>query len=90
MLPCYWIYAEVGAALHARLTGRADAGEHPYADWIATYADEGFAEATRRAVSYTDAAGRAASAGERRAMHAAFEASAVYEREFFDAPRRHA
>ena len=102
VLPCYWIYAEVGAALHARLASRRSAGEgglageggdasgHPYADWIETYADEGFAEATRRAIAYTDAAGRSASAGERQAMHAAFAASAVYEREFFDAPRRYA
>ncbi|GAB3284941.1 bifunctional hydroxymethylpyrimidine kinase/phosphomethylpyrimidine kinase [Sinomonas notoginsengisoli] len=89
-LPCYWIYAEVGSALHARHASRADAGAHPYAEWIGTYADESFAEATRRAIAYTDTAGRRASAQERAAMREAFTASAVYEREFFDAPRRYA
>jgi hydroxymethylpyrimidine/phosphomethylpyrimidine kinase len=89
-LPCYWIYAEVGAALHARHAARPDRDRHPYGAWIGTYADEAFAEATRRAIAYTDAAGRRASAGERDAMREAFAASTVYEREFFDAPRRFA
>jgi hydroxymethylpyrimidine/phosphomethylpyrimidine kinase len=89
-LPCYWIYAEVGAALHSRHAARSDAADHPYGAWIGTYADERFAEATRRAIAFTDAAGRRASAGEQEAMREAFMASAVYEREFFDAPRRHA
>ncbi|WP_344298296.1 bifunctional hydroxymethylpyrimidine kinase/phosphomethylpyrimidine kinase [Sinomonas flava] len=89
-LPCYWIYAEVGAALHARHAAREDRESHPYAQWIGTYADERFAEATRRAISFTDAAGRRASAAEREAMRTAFTSSAVYEREFFDAPRRFA
>jgi hydroxymethylpyrimidine/phosphomethylpyrimidine kinase len=89
-LPCYWIYAEVGAALHARHAARPDQDGHPYGAWIGTYADEAFAAATRRAIAYTDAAGRRASVGERAAMREAFTASAVYEREFFDAPRRFA
>ncbi|GAB2737564.1 bifunctional hydroxymethylpyrimidine kinase/phosphomethylpyrimidine kinase [Sinomonas soli] len=89
-LPCYWIYAEVGAALHARHAARPDQDGHPYGAWIGTYADEAFAAATRRAIAYTDAAGRRASGGERAAMREAFTASAVYEREFFDAPRRFA
>lgn len=90
VLPCYWIYAEVGAALHARHAARPDAAAHPYAEWIGTYADERFAEATRRAIAFTDAAGRRASSGERESMREAFMASSVYEREFFDAPRRYA
>ncbi|MDP9883845.1 hydroxymethylpyrimidine/phosphomethylpyrimidine kinase [Sinomonas atrocyanea] len=89
-LPCYWIYAEVGAALHARHAARPEREGHPYGAWIGTYADEAFAEATRRAIAYTDAAGRRASVTERAAMREAFTASAVYEREFFDAPRRFA
>lgn len=89
-LPCYWIYADVGASLHARHASRPDPGAHPYGEWIGTYADERFAEATRRAIAFTDAAGRRASAAEREAMREAFAASAVYEREFFDAPRRFA
>jgi hydroxymethylpyrimidine/phosphomethylpyrimidine kinase len=90
VLPCYWIYAEVGAALHARHVARPEKDAHPYGAWIGTYADEAFAAATRRAIAYTDAAGRRASVAERTAMREAFAASTVYEREFFDAPRRFA
>lgn len=89
-LPCYWIYAEVGSALHTRHAARPESGTHPYAEWIVTYADEAFAASARRAIAYTDAAGQRASAPEREAMREAFMASSVYEREFFDAPRRYA
>lgn len=94
VLPCYWIYAVVGEDLHRRHVQRAEAGtaspEHPYGAWIETYADEGFAEATRRAISFADRAGQAASAGERAAMMEAFRQSTVYERDFFDAPSKFA
>jgi thiaminase/transcriptional activator TenA len=39
VLPCAWIYAEVGAHLTAR---RPPAADHPYADWLETYADPQF------------------------------------------------
>ena len=63
---------------------------HPYAAWLETYADEGFATATRQAIAFTDAAAGAASATERTAMRRAFAQSSRFELEFFDAPRRHA
>ena len=94
VLPCYWIYAVVGEDLHRRHIQRAEAGtasiEHPYGAWIETYADEGFAEATRRAIGFADRAGRDASASERSAMMEAFRQSTVYERDFFDAPSKFA
>jgi hydroxymethylpyrimidine/phosphomethylpyrimidine kinase len=94
VLPCYWIYAVVGEELHRRHLARAAtqgaAGAHPYGAWIETYADEAFAEATRRAIRYADRAAQHASPSERSAMMEAFSQSAVYEREFFDAPSRHA
>jgi hydroxymethylpyrimidine/phosphomethylpyrimidine kinase len=89
VLPCFWLYAEVGETLHAEyLAAGADAG-HPYAEWLRTYADEDFAAATLRAIEIADDAGRAASAGEREAMVTAFRHSCRYEVEFFDAPSRH-
>ena len=89
-LPCFWLYAEVGATLHGEFLAAGAPTAHPYAEWLRTYADEAFAEATRQAIRYTDAAGRGASEAERRAMAEAFEHSCRYEVEFFDAPRLHA
>ncbi|TFB56711.1 bifunctional hydroxymethylpyrimidine kinase/phosphomethylpyrimidine kinase [Cryobacterium tagatosivorans] len=90
ILPCYWLYAEVGDRLHAQFLGRGDDSVHPYATWLETYADEGFAAATRQAVAFTDAAAGAASAQEREAMRTAFAHSSQCELDFFDAPRFHA
>ncbi|MDQ0820659.1 hydroxymethylpyrimidine/phosphomethylpyrimidine kinase [Arthrobacter sp. V4I6] len=89
-LPCFWLYAVVGAELHAQFLAAGAAEAHPYADWLRTYADEDFAAATRQAIAITDDAARRASAGERDAMALAFRQSARYEVAFFDAPRLHA
>ncbi|WP_161958256.1 bifunctional hydroxymethylpyrimidine kinase/phosphomethylpyrimidine kinase [Arthrobacter sp. H-02-3] len=89
-LPCFWLYAEVGATLHREFLAGGAPAAHPYADWLRTYADEDFAAATRQAIAYTDAAARQASAGEREAMASAFRQSSRYEVHFFDAPRLHA
>ena len=89
-LPCFWLYAEVGAALHERFLAAGAAEGHPYADWLRTYADEDFATATRQAIAITDRAARRASAAERDAMGLSFRQSARYEVDFFDAPRLHA
>ncbi|WP_423181582.1 bifunctional hydroxymethylpyrimidine kinase/phosphomethylpyrimidine kinase [Arthrobacter sp. NyZ413] len=89
ILPCYWLYAEVGRQLHdGYLESGAPAG-HPYADWLRTYADEAFAEATRTAIGIIDVAAGAASPAEREAMLEAFSRSCRYETAFFDAPRVH-
>ena len=61
---------------------------HPYADWLATYADEAFAAATRRAIEITEGAVQRADASSRRAAARAFRASCVHEKEFFAAPLR--
>src|SRR5690606_27854149 len=77
VLPCYWLYAEVGRVLHADYLGFA--GEHPYGTWLATYADDDFAQATQTAVGIMDAAARRGSAQDRAGMRAAFAQSAQYE-----------
>jgi hydroxymethylpyrimidine/phosphomethylpyrimidine kinase len=89
-LPCFWLYAEVGATLHGEFLAAGAPAEHPYAAWLRTYADEEFAAATRQAIAFTDAAARQASESERKAMALAFRQSARYEVDFFDAPRLHA
>jgi hydroxymethylpyrimidine/phosphomethylpyrimidine kinase len=90
VLPCFWLYAEVGATLHGEFLAAGAPAEHPYAEWLRTYADEDFAAATRQAIAFTDAAARLASESERAAMTLAFGQSSRYEVDFFDAPRLHA
>jgi len=43
ILPCAWIYAEVGRHFASR-AGGLPGPEHPYADWIKTYASAEFAD----------------------------------------------
>lgn len=89
VLPCFWLYAEVGATLHAQFLAAGEPAGHPYAEWLRTYADEDFAAATRTAVAIVDGAGRSASEGDRAAMATAFRQSCRLEVDFFDAPRLH-
>ncbi|MEC5199884.1 hydroxymethylpyrimidine/phosphomethylpyrimidine kinase [Arthrobacter sp. PL16] len=91
VLPCFWLYAVVGDYVQEQVRDegveRGPDGVHPYAQWIATYADPGFAEATAQAKRVADRAHRCASPTERAAMLRAFHWSSVYERDFFDAAR---
>lgn len=88
LLPCFWLYAHVGDTLHAQFLARTTKAPHPYADWLRTYSDETFAAATRRAIVITDEAAATATGAERSAMRQAFERSAQFELDFFDAPTR--
>ncbi|MFE5291631.1 bifunctional hydroxymethylpyrimidine kinase/phosphomethylpyrimidine kinase [Isoptericola sp. NPDC056618] len=79
VLPCYWIYQDVGE----RLAARNHAG-HPYAAWLGTYADDAFADATREAVAILRRAAAASDASTRDRMAAAFRAACEHELAFFD------
>lgn len=86
VLPCYWVYDDVGTRLKARLGARLEG--HPYADWIATYGDPAFAQACLRAREVVDAAAEASSPEVVTAMHEAFATATRYEWMFWDAPMR--
>jgi hydroxymethylpyrimidine/phosphomethylpyrimidine kinase len=90
VLPCFWLYAEVGRTLHAEFLASGPPADHSYATWLRTYADEDFAAATRQAIATADEAGRRGSDNERAAMIVAFRQSCRFEVDFFDAPRLHA
>lgn len=79
VLPCYWIYADVGERLAAR---NHDA--HPYAAWLSTYADDAFAAATREAVAILRRTAGAATAEQRDRMRSAFARACLHEVAFFD------
>ncbi|MFF0989591.1 bifunctional hydroxymethylpyrimidine kinase/phosphomethylpyrimidine kinase [Kocuria nitroreducens] len=85
VLPCYWVYADVGRHL-GELATAGGTDEHPYADWLATYADEEFQEATRTARLLLDAAAREAPADVRDRMREVFLEACALERDFFAAP----
>jgi thiaminase/transcriptional activator TenA len=85
VLPCFWIYADVGV----RLLGVAgDLSVHPYGDWIATYSDEAFAASTERVREIADGAAAASDPTTVVRMQAAFEMSSRYEWMFWDAAYR--
>lgn len=49
LLPCFWIYREVGLEVYKNAPG-----DNPYKDWIDTYAGEEFNESVDRAIEITD------------------------------------
>lgn len=85
VLPCFWIYAEVGRRL------AADAHEvlaadpaHPYAQWVTTYDDPAFHESVATARRLVDEAANAATTEQREAMVRAFVTASRYEYMFWD------
>ncbi len=83
LLPCFWIYAEVGRDIHARA-----AGDNPYRAWIDTYAGEDFHAAVRAVIAATDEAADEASPSLRKRMHAAFTRATQLEWIFWDSAFR--
>ncbi|KUF07446.1 bifunctional hydroxymethylpyrimidine kinase/phosphomethylpyrimidine kinase [Leucobacter sp. G161] len=84
VLPCFWIYADLGQRLFAgEIHERAQSPDHPYAEWIATYDDAGFAADNETAIGYVTATASAATPATRERMWRAFEAGSIWEREFF-------
>jgi len=83
LLPCFWIYAEVGRDIHARAVAA-----NPYRAWIDTYAGEDFHAAVRAVIAATDEAADAASPHLRERMHAAFMRATQLEWVFWDSAYR--
>ena len=83
ILPCFWVYWEVGCAI--RLLAMAD---NPYAAWIDTYADPAFGAATERVRALVDVAAGGAGEGTRTAMARAFRDATRYEWMFWDSAFR--
>jgi len=83
LLPCFWIYLEVGREIHARA-----AGPNPYRAWIDTYAGEEFAGAVRGVIKTTDTLAEEASGVTVTAMHAAFTRATQLEWMFWESAYR--
>ena len=79
LLPCFWIYWEVGNEIAARA-----APDNPYRAWIDTYADEAFGAAVRRVIAAADRAAASATPALCARMVAAFYRGCQYEWLFWD------
>ena len=81
VLPCYWIYADVGARL-----ARLNRPGHRYGSWLDTYSDEEFAEQTRQAIGFAGAAAARSTEPGRHRMWQEFNEASWHELRFFAAP----
>ncbi len=79
VLPCYWIYWEVGKALLPH--GSPDP---LYARWIETYGGDEFADVVRSVLALTDRLGPELSAAERERAARHFNATSRYEWMFWE------
>jgi thiaminase (transcriptional activator TenA) len=79
LLPCFWIYWDVGCAIAAKT-----APDNPYRAWIETYADPSFGEAVQAVIATADRAAAATTASGRGHMHVAFHRACQYEWLFWD------
>ena len=83
LLPCFWIYGEVGK--HLLAVARP---ANPYQAWIDTYADEAFADGVRKVIALSDRIAAAATPAVRDQMHQAFRRAAQLEWMFWDSAYR--
>ncbi|MDI7276068.1 MAG: thiaminase II [Anaerolineae bacterium] len=83
LLPCFWIYREVGRHIH-----RQAVAANPYQKWIDTYASDDFDRLVRRALAIAEETAQEASAGGRERMREAFVTSSRLEWMFWDAAYR--
>jgi thiaminase/transcriptional activator TenA len=83
VLPCYWIYYEVGKELLRRSSPNPK-----YQKWIDTYADEQYGEVVRSVLDVADALGPGLGSTERALVQRHFTVTSQYEWMFWDAGYR--
>jgi thiaminase/transcriptional activator TenA len=80
MLPCMWIYNEVGLYIYRH----RNPNPNPYAEWVATYASAEFTDGTKAILEMCDRIAAEASEEVQREMMEAYMVAAEYEWEFWD------
>ena len=83
LLPCFWIYWEVGK--HLLEIANPD---NPYQAWIDTYADDEFAESVKKVIKITDHIAEETTPLIRSEMMASFERASMLEWMFWDSAYR--
>lgn len=81
VLPCFWIYVDVGSRLVHHATT-----SNPYAAWLQTYGDPAFEDLNRQAIEIVTAHAATATPTGRERMRSAFTTSAQHELNCFAAP----
>ncbi len=79
VLPCFWIYYEVGHHIHQNA-----APDNPYQEWIDTYAGEEYAQSVKRAIAIMDEMAQGVSPKIKTRMLEQFEVSTRLEHWFWD------
>jgi len=79
VLPCYWIYAEVGKELLRR-----GSPEPRYQQWIDTYGSDEYADVVRAVLAVADRLGPDLAPAERALVHQHFRTTSRYEWMFWD------
>jgi thiaminase/transcriptional activator TenA len=82
LLPCFWIYREVGGEIAGRAAPRLN--DNPYARWIATYSGEEFSVSVDRAIETTERVAQNTTETDRQLMSRAFQRSSRLEWRFWD------
>jgi thiaminase/transcriptional activator TenA len=83
LLPCYWIYWEVGKELE-----RAGSKDPLFSRWIATYASEEFGAVVRAVLEVTETTAARLTEDDRSAMRRHFVTTSRYEWMFWDMGHR--
>ncbi len=78
LLPCYWLYNEVGNYIIEKSTA-----DNPYKKWIDTYEGDDYMNYTSKFISIVETASQKASEDEKKQMLESFILSAKYEYEFW-------
>ena len=81
ILPCFWIYKEVGD----HILETQNSSNNPYKNWIDTYSGDEFAEGVKLAIAYTDVMAENSTEEKRKLMLAAFKTASKLEFMFWDA-----
>ncbi len=79
LLPCFWVYRDVGHAIHGLAIP-----DNPYRAWIDTYASAEFDAAVTGMAALADRLAASAGPDERARMRAAFARSVMHEWLFWD------
>ena len=84
VLPCFWIYLEVGKHIYQQANSKAN----PYQKWIDTYIDADFEASVNYVIRVADQEAKKASTQELELMHQVFYRASQFEWMFWDSAYR--
>lgn len=88
LLPCFWIYREVGNHIFANASALPAYDQNPYKKWIETYSSPEFSAVVDKMIAITDEVASETTERTRQKMRDAFIASSRLEWMFWDSAYR--